>query len=245
MSLHNSLIGQGNWLFRWRSYLPVALLCLLIAILKDFTYPAHSERIDAVWEVVCVGVSLVGIAVRVLTIGHAAPGTSGTNTTRQVADTLNTTGMYSIVRHPLYLGNLIIWFGISLFVHRWWVTALVLLVFWLYYERIMLAEEEFLSCKFGEAYAVWASRTPAFLPDPRKWQPPALPFSWRKAFKNEYKTVGGMIGVFCVLEITGDAFLKHRLIFDPGWVAVLAVGSAIYGIGLFLKTRTRILDDGR
>ena len=31
--------------------------------------------------------------------------TSGRNTHDQVADSLNTSGIYSIVRHPLYVGN--------------------------------------------------------------------------------------------------------------------------------------------
>ncbi|MGB8874133.1 MAG: hypothetical protein WCC75_12145, partial [Desulfobaccales bacterium] len=40
-------------------------------------------------------------------------GTSGRNTQGQVAETLNTTGIYSLVRNPLYLGNFLIWLGLS------------------------------------------------------------------------------------------------------------------------------------
>ena len=46
------------------------------------------------------------------------------------------------------------------------------LVFWLYYERIMLAEEEFLRARYGKAFDDWAARTPAFLPNFRHWVPP-------------------------------------------------------------------------
>ncbi len=56
-------------------------------------------------------ISFFGLALRVIVVGHAPYGTSGRNTREQVADTLNTTGMYSIVRHPLYLANYLIILG--------------------------------------------------------------------------------------------------------------------------------------
>ena len=63
--------------------------------------------------------------------------------------TLNTSGLYSVVRHPLYLGNYLMWLGVALFSRTWWAPVIVSLVFWLYYERIMFAEEEFLRRQFG------------------------------------------------------------------------------------------------
>jgi len=75
--------------------------------------------------------------------GYAPRGTSGRHTLRQEAKRLNSSGMYSLLRHPLYLGNALMWLGISLFVHVWWVVVISMLIFWIYYERIMFAEEEF------------------------------------------------------------------------------------------------------
>ena len=71
--------------------------------------------------------------------------TSGRNTSEgQVADTINQTGMYSMVRHPLYVGNFIMWLGIALFTASIWFVLLFIAVYWLYYERIMYAEEQFM-----------------------------------------------------------------------------------------------------
>ena len=98
--------------------------------------------------------------------------TSRRNTGRPQAETLNTTGLYSVVRHPLYLGNYLMWLGVALFPGAWWAPVIVSLVFWLYYERIMFAEEEFLRRQFGEHYTAWAAATPAFLPRLGRWRSP-------------------------------------------------------------------------
>src|SRR5262245_19709566 len=103
MKLSDRLSDTGSFLFRWRSYLPLAPL---------FAASYAGPRIDpgsaatrVAWDAVCLAVALIGLAVRVVTVGTAARGTSGRNTRAQKADVLNTTGIYSIVRHPLYVGN--------------------------------------------------------------------------------------------------------------------------------------------
>ena len=97
-------------------------------------------------------------------MGFVPKDTSQRNTGRPQAAALNTTGLYSLVRHPLYVGNYLMWLGVALFTGAWWAPVIVSLVFWLYYERIMFAEEEFLRRRFGGDYTAWASTVPAFLP---------------------------------------------------------------------------------
>src|SRR5690625_4190690 len=110
-------------------------------------------------------VSIAGLSIRLVTIGFTSKNTSGRNTTEgQVADTLNTTGIYSTVRHPLYLGNFLMWLGIALWTGNFWFIISFCLFYWVYYERIMFAEESFLRKKFGDRYLEWAEQTPAFFP---------------------------------------------------------------------------------
>ena len=246
MLLREEFSKTGNFLFRWRSYLPLLMIVIILLTMPYFEYPGHSEKLDDLWEIFCMIISCLGLGIRALTIGYAPKGTSGTNTRRQIADVLNTTGMYSIVRNPLYLGNFIIWFGISMFPRLWWFSLIVVLIFWLYYERIIFAEEEYLREKFGESYLMWAQKTPVFIPNIRNWRCSEITFSFRKALKNEYKSFFAMIVSYTVLEIIGDVFAEHRLELDRMWLIILSVSSIFYIVTRIVKKKTRVLDvEGR
>ncbi len=241
MALREDFEGFGLWLFRWRSYLPILTIVLVLMALRHFHYPAGMHWLDEIWEFLCFGISLTGLGVRVLTVGSAPKGTSGRNVRSQVADSLNESGMYSIMRHPLYFGNFLSGLGVALFPRSWWMGFLYLLVFWLYYERIMFAEEEFLRRKFGEAYLAWAEHTPAFFPNFTQWTPPQLSFSIRWSIKREYASVFLLIVVFTLMEVAGDAFATHRLIFDGIWVAIFATSAVSYALIRFLSKKTSLL----
>lgn len=246
MALQEEFEREGTWLFRWRSYLPLVLLVVLLVVMKDFEYLGNSQTLDIVWEVFCLLVSSAGLVVRALTIGHAPSGTSGRNTAGQMADVLNITGMYSIVRHPLYVGNFIIWLGMSLFPHLWWFTVIYILAFWLYYERIMHAEEQFLREKFGEEYLEWAAKTPPFIPNLKLWKRPDLPFSFRNVLRREYNGFFAMVVTFFVLEVRGDLAVEGRLQVEAGWVALLGASFVLWLVLRTLKRGTRVLDvEGR
>ncbi len=246
VALREEFESEGNWLFRWRSYLPLVLLVLVLVVMEEFNYLGNSMTLDIMWEVFCVLVSSVGLVVRAFTIGYAPRGTSGRNTAGQMAEVLNTTGIYSIVRHPLYLGNFIMWLGLSLFPHLWWLTVIYVLAFWLYYERIMYAEEQFLRGKFGEQYDAWAEKTPPFIPNVKLWRPPGLPFSFRNVLRREYNGFFAMIVTFFMLEVRGDLAVEGRLMFETGWLILLGVSFAIWLVLRTLKRKTAILDvEGR
>src|SRR5512141_2411171 len=91
------VLSVGDTLFRWRSYLPLGLLPLVGLAMVRATFPFGTDTADHVWEVCCVSLSLAGMALRIWTVGVAAHGTSGRNTREQKAETLNTTGPYSLI----------------------------------------------------------------------------------------------------------------------------------------------------
>lgn len=243
MALREEFEQSGNWLFRWRSYLPLLLIVLFLIALSQFEYPYDSHRWDTVWEIVCMLISFVGLGIRMYAVGCAPRGTSGRNVSEQRAHALNETGIYSLVRHPLYLGNFIIWFGIILSLRLWWFMAVALLIFWLYYERIMFAEEEFLRKKFGNEFLNWADRTPAFIPTKLKaWRKPELAFEFKNALRREYSGFFAIISAFSVLELVEERIVVGELVFDRVWLTIFTVGLAIYLTLMFLKKKTRFLD---
>jgi protein-S-isoprenylcysteine O-methyltransferase Ste14 len=242
MPLREEFERTGQWLFRWRSYVPLVPLVLTLASLLGFTYPNGRRDLNVAWDVACLCISLSGLAIRALVIGYAPAGTSGRNTRQgQIAHTLNHTGMYSLVRHPLYVGNYLMWLGILLIPRNAWVAVVVSLFYWLYYERIMFAEEEFLRGKFGRPYEEWASRTPAFLPRLRGWIAPDLAFSWRNVARREYSGLFAITLLFPVM----NALSNYAAIRDPRpdtWQIVLLVGGFVTYLALrTLKRNTRIL----
>jgi len=241
MALLHSFERSGNWLFRQRSYLPLVLFLVVIPAMTQFRYPLDRHDLDLSWEMVCLAVSMLGLALRAYVVGTTPSGTSGRNTHGQVAQTLNTTGVYSVVRHPLYVGNYFMWMGIALFPRSWWLALVVSLAFWLYYERIMFAEEAFLRGKFGPAFDQWAARTPAFVPKLRNWVRPAFPFSWRMVLRREYSGLYAVILCFTVLEVLGDKITEHHWEFDPVWMAIFGVTTVVYLTLMTLKRHTKVL----
>ena len=241
MALQEEFESLGNRFFRWRSYLPLFLAVLFLAALWSQPGAASPDHPDRPWQAACLLVSLAGLGLRFFTVGFAPRGTSGRNTRGQVADTLNTTGMYSLVRNPLYLGNFLIWLGLSLFLQVWWCSVIVILCFILFYERIIFAEEAFLRERFGAAFTDWTAGTPAIIPRFKNWRAPSLPFSWKSALKREYSSWFATLTSFTVLAILRDSRQHGRLMLDKNWLVIFFFSLAIYLGVRTLKKKTQIL----
>lgn len=240
MSLYNSFVKSGNWLFRYRSYVPLFLFIVIIPFLffdqEDF---GSFQRWE--WGLTCLLVSLLGLLIRVFVIMQTPEGTSGRNVTQQEASTINTTGIYSLVRHPLYLGNFLMWLGLILYAGSIEFTLFAIFFFWLYYERIMFAEEEFLRTKFGEQFEIWAQKTPAFIPTFKYYVPATFSFNWKRIIQREYHGIAALIISFAYLNFLKNLLQKHQIFLDTEWKWATIVTIFIYVVVRFLVKKTRIL----
>ena len=244
MALREDLERQGNWLFKRRSYLPVLGVPIVVLALRHSEYleMTFGEPAAAAWGLFCFCVSLFGLGIRCLTLGYVPRGTSGRNTQSQVADTLNTTGTYSFVRNPLYLGNFVIVMGVVLFIEVWWLALIVAVGFWMYYERIIFAEEEFLRKKFGSQFMEWAEHTPAFLPCFKNWKKPLLPFSFKAVLRKEFTTFFGIVAPFAFLDIAKGLLAQGKLQFSLMWTSLFVFSLLFYLTTLVLKKKTKVLN---
>ena len=246
--LFSKLESQGNFLFRWRSFLPFVLIPVALPVLLN-SVRIESEigpRLDQVWMIACLVVAFTGLALRMATVGFVPNGTSGRNTRSQRADRLNMTGMYSVVRNPLYLANGITIIGIVLTLKVWWFTALVCLAYWLYIERIIMAEERYLAETFGEEYETWAAKTPAFFPRFSQWRSPDLGFSLRMVLRREYNgfyvIVCSFVGIVVLTDLLiEDMTLTQLVVQDRGWLTFFVVGTVIFLTLRTLKKHTGLL----
>ncbi len=241
MALAEEFEKSGNWLFKKRSYIPVALYVAVTAVIileRDELYDFH----NLYWNLGCFAISVLGMIIRALTIGYTPRGTSGRNTSEgQVAERLNTKGMYSLVRHPLYLGNFFMWLGLILYAGTPWFVVFSIAFFWIYYERIMFAEEQFIRSKFGADYLEWSSQIPAFFPGFRKWQKPELSFSLRNVLKREYSGFFGTIFSFAYINFIKNFFLADQVWLDFKWQIAGAAGFVVFIVLRSLKKYTRVL----
>ena len=240
MAMRESLRRSGDWLFRRRSYVPVALFPAVAVTLAAHAHPVPLER-ERLWEAACFLVSLLGVAVRAWTIGTAPANTSGRNQGCQIAAQLNTTGPYSLCRNPLYVGNALMWAGSVLYARSGWLALAVGFSFWLVYERIVYAEEEFLRERFGAAFTEWAAVTPPFLPRLRGYRPARLPFSFRTVLRREYSGVFALVILFTVEVLAWWRFATGRWYADPVWLSAAAAAGVLYLSLRTMKHRTRVL----
>lgn len=247
--LFNEMVYQGGWLFRWRSYLPfmIAPIFILFFYEADWFHWSYSWFAEEAWDVVSLIVALVGLAGRVLVAGYALKGTSGRNTVQQSASRLNSTGMYSIVRHPLYLANFLIFLGFVLLFKSAILLLITALVFFLYYERIMLAEESYLDQKFGSEFRAWSLKTPAFVPRISIWQRADTSFSVKSMIRREHQTLFLIVSFFVVFEILDAVALEGRHLSEWSstelhWLIVLCVVAAFYVATQFVKKCTTLLN---
>jgi protein-S-isoprenylcysteine O-methyltransferase Ste14 len=181
------LARSGKKLFFIRGtyiYVIIAISALIAFTTRDLG-PFASAAADSIWFWVSLGVASAGALVRVITSGFAALGTSGRAKVAAEASELNTTGPYSLVRNPLYVGRILNFTGLAMLSGSWVFGAIVFLLAVLVYERISIYEEEYLREKFGAAHAEWAREVPALLPRLSGWVKPKYAFWWKRMIWRE------------------------------------------------------------
>ena len=233
---------QGNFLFTYRSYFPLIFIASGFVVFY-FNRSQTTENLPLYLELIYLFIGLLGVLLRIVTVGHAAPFTSGRNKYFQRADSLNESGIYSQLRHPLYLANFLMWLSLALYVNNYWFVALFVLSYWYYYERIMFAEELYLREKFGTTYLKWAEETPAVVPKFKDYKKPVFSFNAKKIFRAEVNGIFSLFLVFTAFNsfenYLSDAVFLPDLFWSLGFLFVLVV----YLILKVLKKGTNLFND--
>src|SRR5690606_5900500 len=243
MALIHSFEETGNTLFKYRGQIPVLLFILAIPVIYFTDYTGIGLNEYRVYVVTCIVISFLGLLVRAYTIGTTPANTSGRNTKKQVAEALNSTGIYSTVRHPLYVGNYLMWIGIVAYTFNLWFVISVSLAYWLYYERIMFAEERFLEKKFGQGYLDWSKKIPAFIPNFKKFIKPEVRFSMKPVLRREYSGFFATVIGFVFVDILRESILMEELYVRDRYYYILAGAAFITLVLRSLKHYTNWLNE--
>ncbi len=240
MLLEDQLHKIGHGLFRYRSYTPLLIVPLLCLEAHDI-YWTHNTMWDIPYELACFLVAMIGIAIRAGTTGFVTRGTSGRNTNRQRADVLNTTGLYSIVRNPLYVGNYLILLGVTLLSQNWELILINTTLFLAVYVPIIMVEERFLLETFGDRFRRYSAKVPCLVPSLRRWIAPDRPWSWKMFLRRENDTLFSTVLAFAMTEYFRERFTAGELRLDWLWLNIVIGTAAIWAVLKFLKRCTSVL----
>jgi|GEM_PF-1364750 len=118
------------------------------------------------------------------------------------------------------------WISIVMYVGVVWFLFLFILMFWVYYERIIFSEEMFLRDKFGESYLKWANNTSIFLPKTFKYKRSFVPFNWRKIVRKEKTGLLMLFLMFFGLQMLTGYIEKGTLDVEYNLITYGLIGSA-------------------
>ena len=137
---------------RFNEILRQAIGLLLVAVCAYFARPDRGT--------VAIGLALVvvGQVFRIYAAGYIFKN-------KQLAST----GPYSLVRHPLYLGNFIILIGFTIASANPYVAAVVVLFFLIWYPAAIAYEDSKLENIFEDDWREWSKNIRAIIPGRVRW----------------------------------------------------------------------------
>lgn len=231
MLLKDNLLKLGNFLFKHRGF--QFILYFLVAGLSWKHFFLTKDNL--LLELICIFIAFVGMLVRAYTVGFVTNGTSGRNSTKQIAEELNITGMYSIVRNPLYVGNFLIFLGVILLTQDIKTIVIVSILYWLFYIPIILTEENFLLDKFKDKYIKYSQNVPCLIPSFKNFVKPCRPFSFNMVLVREQDT----LFTTALLLLTAETIMEYAQVgkfhVDRIWIITFIMVMCAYAVLKYMK----------
>lgn len=187
--------GMATKIFKYRSYTPIPFLILMLIF----------ENASVTSLVTGFAIALAGELIRFWGVSWAG---SETRTTGGVGGSfLVISGPFAHVRNPLYVGNILLYFGIgvmsmSLFPY---LQVVALLFFFFQYYVIVKEEEGYLVKTFGQDYDRYFKNVPRFFWKFNAYKDDSIPqpaFISSKGIKSETRTLQafGLVTLLIVIK---------------------------------------------
>ena len=149
-------------------------------------------------------------------VGHRKVNRTARRKDEPKIGSLITNGPYAYIRHPLYLGSLLIGAGFCIIGGRLWVAVAALVVLLSVYRRKILEEELTLLHEYGKAFEEYRSAVPRYLPTWRRYAHPNGSWSWSGIVASkELKTVA-WLAVTLIALYFWEEWLEGQGVFAPG-----------------------------
>lgn len=151
----------GQFFFKYRSYTPLVFLIPMLLYARPTVTTLAAGAVFVV----------LGELLRFWGVSYA--GSETRTTGKPGASQLVTQGPFAYLRNPLYIGNILMYFGISIMSNSLFpflqIISIVYFTFQYYY--IILEEEAFLREKFKEKYLDYFNSVNRFLPKFPAYEP--------------------------------------------------------------------------
>lgn len=184
------MIQIGNFFFKYRNFLFIALyLLLFIPSAPLFSKDRFGAQYYLYPVILGLIVTVLGQLIRGITIGLAYIVRGGKDK-KVYADGLVTQGIFSHVRNPLYVGNILMLLGVGILANSAAYVGIIIPIFLFIYQCIVLAEENFLRSKFGAAFDDYTRRVHRWIPNLSGIGKTlaSMEFKWRRWLIKEYNT---------------------------------------------------------
>ena len=187
-----------NLFFKSRSFTPVPILLMML----------YFARPNSPYFFLGIVLIVIGEIIRLRSVSFAG---GETRTMNVGASSICKSGPYSIVRNPLYIGNMMIYVGFAFVagsVYVVTISTITFVYFFIQYSLIISLEEEALEEKFGDEYITYKKLVPSIIPRInntfRNYD--TIPSSLAKTIKTEKRTLQNILLVSLLLFLRIKSF---------------------------------------
>ena len=181
-------------IFKYRSYTPIPFLILMLVF----------EQASVVTLLIGFAIALTGESLRLWGVSWAG---SETRTTGGVGGSfLVISGPFAHVRNPLYVGNILLYFGLGIM--SWalfpYLQIIAIIFFIMQYHFIVKEEEGYLIKTFGDDYKKYCDNVPRFSWRIKAYKDSSIPqpeYILSKGLKSETRTLQAFISVALLILI--------------------------------------------
>ncbi|MBC7851206.1 MAG: isoprenylcysteine carboxylmethyltransferase family protein [Chitinophagaceae bacterium] len=208
------MVKVGNFFFKYRNWVFILFYAALFlpspALFNDETFgPVYYK-----WPIILgLFITVGGQLIRGATIGLAYIIRGGKDG-KPHAEGLVTEGIFNHCRNPLYVGNILMLLGVGVLSNSLLYVAIMIPLFLFIYQSIVVAEEHYLSGKFGPSYDAYCARV-------NRWIPQIngiggtfrrMYFNWRRWILKEYNTqFVWMSGITLILLLKFPELTRHNI----------------------------------
>jgi len=228
----NTILKVGNFLFKYRSFTPIPLIVIVFIFFRPVIDPALDNILTAVGLLVLI----LGELIRIFSVGYSFSGTSGRENFLR-ADNLNVSGIYSIVRNPLYIGNLLIYTGLLIAYSNVYALLFFDVLLILQYYSIIKAEESYLEKTYGDEYKKYKSSIYSIFPTFSKYIKPVNKFNRLKVLLKENDSVFNALVIFGLIIMFKGYIVSGRILHDKSYAVYFGILIISYILIKLIKKR--------